>query len=763
MGDRSANTFWKLISQYNITIPRLQRDYAQGRKNNPAIVQIRNSLIDELYNHLTQDSSVLELNFVYGRTANGDFTPIDGQQRLTTLYLLHWYIFSRADYAEGLSRLEKFSYLTRDTSIRFCNYLCKTSIDFSKSSIEAQIKDCFWYTGSFGGDPTVQSMLVMLDTIHAKFGGCPDFVAAKDRLVSEDCNITFLWLQMEDFQKADDLYIKMNARGKLLSDFEIFKAKLQNSVILANILAPSSGEAEKMAYISKYNNAFAELFYQLFEDHYDTAMMDYVKAIFRDDYFCYVARCGVNQRYYRDDYSRINTMNGNVFFSYLEKGGINSDQCPDSASVIEGSIKKAAELLELFCQMESPLVFRTGGTKEYFDEVKLFKDLHFNKSMSDNVIRYALFSYIYKFGLPSNDQQILAYSFWKRFVYNVTSNVKFGGHIEYVCQAYALFQDVLNSIATATHEAILLCISQIDRTGVQDFLKHSIWEETEKAKLMLPANGQNSWYTGILKAEQHFLDGQIGFLLRFCADSNGTYSYASFDKYYDLSKALLTGDKRLSHAVSEELFEKSLLCMVDACTERHCHLTKQSNSSSSWKFLLGDMSGYLSNVTTQKKQCLFKALMDRLTTPENIATDIMNIIVSFDESGMDAGHAWIIPFVKNELFSVKMNYLTFSNCVSLNGNDILLLTTTTERGYSMEINTFLLYQELISLGLNHLELVLDTTYTMLDENGFPKRYIKYKGYKIGYMPSPTPRYVVKQAESVTEYTHEDLLEFIPTM
>ena len=107
-----------------------------------------------------------------------------------------------------------------------------------------------------------------------------------------------------------------------------------------------------------------------------------------------------------------------------------------------------------------------------------------------------------------------------------------------------------------------------------------------------------------------------------------------------------------------------------------------------------------------------------------------------------------------------MGYFNFSNCVSLNGNDILMLTKTTERGYSMEINTFLLYQQLKDRGLNNLSLNLDTTYTMLDENGFPKRYIKYKGYKIGYLSSPSACYVVKHPGGVSTYDLNELIAFV---
>lgn len=77
------------------------------------------------------------------------------------------------------------------------------------------------------------SMLTMLDEIHAQF---------KETAVTwEDLSrITFYFLALEDMGLTDDLYIKMNSRGKPLTDFEHFKAELDkqlsslNDSILAN-------------------------------------------------------------------------------------------------------------------------------------------------------------------------------------------------------------------------------------------------------------------------------------------------------------------------------------------------------------------------------------------------------------------------------------------------------------------------------------------------------------------------------------------------
>ena len=300
MNNSSTHTFWQLIEAYQIVIPPLQRDYAQGREKNAEIEQIRNSLIDEIYDSLTLDKALV-LNFIYGEKAENRFVPIDGQQRLTTLFLLHWYIFKRADFKDGLDKLKGFSYQTRVTSERFCENLCNANIDFSAKKISNEIKECYWLTGNFLKDPTIKSMLTMLDTIHCKLYEYADFETLKGKLITEECPISFLWLPMDNFQKTNDLYIKMNARGKLLSDFEIFKAKLQNSSIIKDILKPNATNQEIILYISKYNNQYAEFFYRLFQEGYNDAMLVFLKEMVRDSYLSYVSRCGVAQKEYRDE------------------------------------------------------------------------------------------------------------------------------------------------------------------------------------------------------------------------------------------------------------------------------------------------------------------------------------------------------------------------------------------------------------------------------------------------------------------------------
>ena len=67
-----------------IKIPIIQRDYAQGR-NSDAVARIRANFLDVLHDALTT-GTLLSLDFVYGEVINETLYPLDGQQRLTTLW-----------------------------------------------------------------------------------------------------------------------------------------------------------------------------------------------------------------------------------------------------------------------------------------------------------------------------------------------------------------------------------------------------------------------------------------------------------------------------------------------------------------------------------------------------------------------------------------------------------------------------------------------------------------------------------------------------
>ena len=116
-----AISFWQFLSKYSIEIPIIQRDYAQGRDGQE---KLRQSFLENIRQALEGEKTI-KLDFVYGSEKHGVLYPLDGQQRLTTLWLLHWYVALMAEkLPEASSILSKFTYETRISSREFCRQLC---------------------------------------------------------------------------------------------------------------------------------------------------------------------------------------------------------------------------------------------------------------------------------------------------------------------------------------------------------------------------------------------------------------------------------------------------------------------------------------------------------------------------------------------------------------------------------------------------------------------------------------------------------------
>jgi hypothetical protein len=208
-----------------VEIPLIQRDYAQGRQD-PRTSAIRGTFLDALHGALTTDASV-GLDFIYGEVRGGRFEPLDGQQRLTTMFLLHWYLaFRRGDLGEH-HPWTRFTYATRPSARLFCERIVRNPPPRDLAvTPSVWITDQSWYLHLWRFDPTISAMLVTLDAIDHRFSE-EDADVLWGRLVDEeDPAVWFQLLPIDEMGAAEDLYIKMNSRGKPLTQFEGFKAYL---------------------------------------------------------------------------------------------------------------------------------------------------------------------------------------------------------------------------------------------------------------------------------------------------------------------------------------------------------------------------------------------------------------------------------------------------------------------------------------------------------------------------------------------------------
>lgn len=272
-----------------IEIPMIQRDYAQGRtKPGRSDARVLNDtgsrFVRSIFNTLTDDSrQEMELEFIYGsieaRSQQGRrmpeyvFIPLDGQQRLTTLFLLYWYLGMRELDAEQrrehLASLGKFTYLTRLSSRLFCQSICDiekmSSITLDEGPVEA-LTDCPWYYKEYRKDPTVSAMLSMLDHIHKLYVECREEGV---ELLSKMEKLKFYIFPLNKYRLTEDLYIKMNARGKQLSSYENFKADLINWMktndderFRESVVYRGRTMSYYMAFAQKLDNEWTDIFWQ---------------------------------------------------------------------------------------------------------------------------------------------------------------------------------------------------------------------------------------------------------------------------------------------------------------------------------------------------------------------------------------------------------------------------------------------------------------------------------------------------------------------
>ena len=260
-----ATSLWQLLGDYKIEIPILQRDFAQGRQTGK-VPHIRQKFLEAILSAFSEKSGKLELDFVYGYTKENknssgriemNFIPLDGQQRLTTLFLLHWFIAMKENKLDeaAIQILKRFTYETRHSSRVFCNKLAEFNPENFSDTIKDTIINQNWFFTAWQNDPTINSMLTMLNDIEQMVSK-NDLKGIWPLLISDEPRIVFHLLPMGELGLPDDLYIKMNSRGKELTEFEHFKSRF--SEILP--------KGKAMIFNRRIDQEWSDLFWNLYKD-----------------------------------------------------------------------------------------------------------------------------------------------------------------------------------------------------------------------------------------------------------------------------------------------------------------------------------------------------------------------------------------------------------------------------------------------------------------------------------------------------------------
>lgn len=564
----NITTFWRFLRENTIEIPIIQRDYAQGRAEK---VNIRNSFLlnlkQALDGTLPNEEKTLKLDFIYGSVEHEKLNPLDGQQRLTTLWLLHWYIALRANQLGNVAEtLRNFTYETRVTSREFCQQLCKADNfkDYTTGAIVDYITSRTWFYSAWKQDPTIQSMLTMLsgtkksdkkrediiDGLEELFIDTTDFATYWEKLTSNDAPIIFYYLPMQDFGLSDDLYLKMNARGKQLTSFENFKADLigyieqqaRDNKDWEILLDPQSGLPIKL------DTVWMDIFWnnKSVDSRVDEIYFSFLNRFFWNELF--IAKNGGQ---YLLDIGKGeeggNKENENASYRYLN-GAKPSYPGFDAYKYFNKNIP-----IEFFYNLRIVLDRYIAVPKCNWDS-----NFHFipqytedgkvtNLTQPHRVVFFAICKYF-----KEGESEEISLKRWLRVVWNLVSGEDENGRAE--IRSTSAMRAAIEFIGKIESHNVYESLSKVEVTGNSVF-DERCKEEIAKARQILDKNGDlrkyegrcepiqggnfNTWEDAINEAESYaFFKGAIRFLFR---DEDGDWNWDDFDMKWENAKKYFDG------------------------------------------------------------------------------------------------------------------------------------------------------------------------------------------------------------------------------
>lgn len=718
-------TLYELMQSesWNIEIPIIQRDYAQGR---PSTYEVRNTFVSTLLEHLISGDNI-DLDFIYGSLKEDDvsiFVPLDGQQRLTTLFLLHWYLAHKEDERGSfLSIFEKeeksrFSYETRTSSREFCDALVSHGLGFEElinDSIGETIKDTSWFYQSWEDDPTIQSMLTMLDEIHTQFKDTDNLY--KKLLQTSNPVITFQFLNLDAFKLTDDLYIKMNARGKQLTPFENFKAKFEQYIkalpfVGAKQYSLKFESATKNVAIDEYfsfkiDTDWANLFWKYKNENtkvFDEQLMNLVKVMATN----YVA----SQNNLAPSLKKLASKDSQTFKEYQTLGCLVPDFILSLIDTLD-ILKNGNETIQNYLPDDY-----------YIDEDALFnKVIANNLTYIERIRFYALYQYLLRNG---NDGGL---NEWIRIIFNLTENSIYNELEEYTV--------AVNSVdRLLQHSKSILQYFSTSTERITGFLDLQVQEERIKACLLLK---DATWYTKINELEKHeYFKGQISFLLNFSGieayfsqNNNCNWDAKGNKQFFDSitsynEKALSIFDNGGLIKFSDFLFERALLTKGDYTLSSKSNSTFLVNTSRdiSWKRLLRD--------DNFGKRSLVKLLLDDPNFDVSKIEGSLSTIISSSTVTDWRRHFIVIPAVIRYLGSSKFFRKRLDT-------DIQLLKRERLSGPHAEYYSYSLYQEELNSNKNNFSPFSSISYNEVSGDFYPwirlsydDRYIYMMIYRRNY-------------------------------
>lgn len=549
--------FTDLLEIYNrIVIPAIQRDYAQGREDKKA-TEVRKTLLDDIFSDIPE----IDFNLVFGsREEYGGktcFIPVDGQQRLTTLFLL--YLYNSKVNGVQIADLNKFTYETRRAAADFCKAIVDNDWENQKDKLSDSIKDCNWFMQYWNQDPTVISMLRMLDDIQKR--------APEGNFKEKLDRITFYFYDLKQNGLNETLYIKMNGRGKPLTVFENLKAAIDNilpeksNYDFKEMGDEASGNTFKEKWQSCIDGKWTDVFWDKEKPH--DIDENLTKFIVRFLSGCYTA-LKPNSDQTADDETKKQLREINDNDNY-------------SSFIPFAPVKKVLEVKESFAFLAH--AFSILSCEE--------NDPTWRNSDSDSTFTinektgYKILSVLLAYVLFDGDKKAL------RFARNMAENTVFG-YDDFIrlCRRFGQIKNHPKIM-----EGIYTVLSEIEFDNPSEQLK----EEIEKARQILTGNYDGNladlkgktWEDVIIKVENFaFFKGAIRFLFR---NENGDWDWKDFDTKWGNAQTIFCKEG-LSDGYKKDALANRIL--LSYCEDWHGQIESWTSNE---KFIFGVSSSVWKN------------------------------------------------------------------------------------------------------------------------------------------------------------------------
>lgn len=527
--EMKKENFVALFEKHIVCIPAIQREYVQGYDEEQTNI-VRSNFIDEIFDALSNESD-LDIGIIYGYTQKEEssgksiFFPVDGQQRITTLYVIYWCLsMMKTETEDDLLKDKILQYEVRNSTTRFFKELVnKEKIEFfkkcfsRKDSIYESLVSQEWFESQWLSDVTVLAVINVISEVYHKIIKKEDVKNFWDKALKNFSNIKFSLITFNNddnnARRNSSLeFAKINARGKQLELFENVKSYL-------SIIEEKLGIQNSFAY--NYDVKYIDLFYDFCKNKGD--LEEITKNI--------------------NNKTMILLINiYNLLREIERKGAEVKDELAYLSIIIDISKDCKEEDMDFWEKYISFLnnILQTFFNLNSLDELNSFSSemIDYNQYKDTNKLVSQLLYYSYYY---NNHKDYVSKEVMDKFDY-VLSNLRYSDWKEYNINEIALFIDKISK-----YDDIIECFVKLKDANdlnifsseVLDDIKVRLKEQSIKAKIVkekgLKYNYFNEW-------EERFSDiRSIYYLLYFSGywdSENNNGNFEKLKRYLEVAREL---------------------------------------------------------------------------------------------------------------------------------------------------------------------------------------------------------------------------------